>query len=244
MTPDQHLAAVTADSQAFAELAAPILDTEMDLLDGWTVAELVAHLGAVYAMVTANVEAAGTEPTAAGPEATAPAEGLLDWFIERRARVLAALGEADPAAPCWTFPGVGDADWWRRRMAHETAIHLWDLRATVDSPETAEPPDGDHGADGVAEYLAVGLRFSSSRPNRIYPDRSLHLHRTDGPGEWMLTRGGTETEVVVTEEHGKGDAAVRGHGGSLLLWVWGRPAGGIEIFGDESVATQWQALAP
>lgn len=244
MNPDQHLAAVTTDSQAAATVAASIIDADIAFLDGWTVRELVAHLGAVYAMAAANVEAATTDPTAPGPEAEAPDDGLLDWFGERRTRLLTALAEADPAAPCWTFPGVGSADWWRRRMTHETAIHLWDLRATADSPEGAEPPDGDQGADGVAEYVEVSLRFSASRPNRVYPDRSLHLHRTDGPGEWMFTRGATETEVSVTEEHGKGDAAVRGHGGSLLLWVWGRPVSGIELFGDAEVAAEWQGLAP
>ena len=48
----------------------------------------------------------------------------------------------------------------------------------------------------------------------------------------------------VTEEHAKGDAAVRGKAVQLLLFLWGRGRDGCEVFGDESVADAWAALAP
>ncbi len=71
----------------------------------------------------------------------------------------------------------------------------------------------------------------------------MHLHRTDGDGEWMFAGDG-EGGVTVTHEHGKGDAAVRGTAANLLLWIWGRPADGLECFGDAEVAARWQAVAP
>ncbi|HQR30574.1 MAG TPA: DsbA family protein, partial [Anaeromyxobacteraceae bacterium] len=46
------------------------------------------------------------------------------------------------------------------------------------------------------------------RGERPLPSGSLHLHRTDGPGEWLVRA--VDGEVVSTQEHAKGDAAVRG----------------------------------
>ena len=73
------------------------------------------------------------------------------------------------------------------------------------------------------------------------PTGSLHLHRTDGEGEWLAKNEGGA--LVVTREHAKGDAAVRGSGSDLLLWIWGR-GGEVEIFGDEAVAAAWAAATP
>jgi hypothetical protein len=50
--------------------------------------------------------------------------------------------------------------------------------------------------------------------------------------------------VAVTHEHGKGDAAIRGPASALVLWLWGRPTPGVEIFGDQAVAEAWRSLAP
>lgn len=61
---------------------------------------------------------------------------------------------------------------------------------------------------------------------------------------WMVQRGNSETELSITTEHGKGDAAVRGPASELQLWVWGRPVTDIEIFGDSAVAEAWRNLAP
>jgi uncharacterized protein (TIGR03083 family) len=140
-----------------------------------------------------------------------------------------------------TFVGVRTAGWWRRRILHETLVHLWDAQAATGTPD---PIDGDLATDGIDEYTEVSLRHSRRRPNRVYPAETLHLHRTDGPGEWMFARGATEHEVVVTHEHGKGDAAVRGSGEQLLLWIWGRPVTDLEFFGDAEVAEAWHRLAP
>lgn len=238
----KHIDHVADDSRRFLEVATERLNTSIDHLAPWTVADLARHLGEVYAFVTANVCAATTEVSHPGSEGQPPAATeLLTWLAERRDALVVALQAADPQSAIWTFAGVRDVAWWSRRMASETVVHRFDVEQAAD---TATAIDGDLAADGVDEYVEVGLRFSSSRPNRSYPEATLHLHRTDGPGEWMFTRGSTEHEVVVTREHAKGDAAVRGSASDLLLWVWGRPVNNVEIFGDHAVAAAWQAIAP
>lgn len=195
-------------------------------------------------MVIANIDNANDSPVRPGDEASAPAgDAINDWFAERRTTLLAALSQAQADAPAWTFTGMQTAGWWMRRMASETAVHRWDGESALSPIAEVAPIDSDLATDAVDEYLAVSLRFSSSRPDRVYPAESLHLHRSDGPGEWMLASDGNGG-LSVTHEHGKGDAAVRGPASELALWVWGRPTHDIAIFGNELVATTWQSLAP
>lgn len=238
MTPEQYLDHIAADSAQLASAAAAALDQPITFVGDWTVGALVAHLGAVYTGVIGALDPDATSPAAA-PEGDA----VNPWFAERRTALLAALAAADNDASVETFAGTQTVGWFKRRIASETAVHRWDVDAALNGPDGAEPIDSELAADAIDEYLEVGLRFSSRRPDRIYPTESLHLHRSDGPGEWMLVGDGAGG-LTVTHEHGKGDAAVRGPASSLLLWVWGRPAGELQIFGDEAVASTWQALAP
>jgi len=243
VTPQEHLDAVTASSQHFASRTATALDSAIPFLGDWVVRDLVGHLGAVYSMVIANVQEPGQDFLHPGEEARAPADdSIVDWFAERRATLLSSLAAADDDTPSGTFAGPQTVSWWKRRMANETAVHAWDANAAIDGPAAATPIDSETATDAINEYLVVNLQFSSRRPDRTYPAESLHLHRTDGAGEWMLVGG--DDGLVITEEHGKGDAAVRGSASNLLLWIWGRPVDDVEIFGDEMVAAAWRSLAP
>lgn len=229
-------------SASFGSAAATNLEAEIAFLDPWTVRDLVAHLGGIYAFVEGNVRAACDTSTPPGDAAQAPqGDAIIEWFDERRTTMLDALTTARADQVAWTFAGVKTAGWWQRRMVHETLIHLFDAQTGVGM--TPDPIDGDLGVDSIDEYAEVSLRHSPSRPDRIYPAETLHLHRTDGPGEWMFARGETEHHAAVTHEHGKGDAAVRATGGDLALWIRGRPITDFEMFGDESVAAAWQAVS-
>ncbi len=118
MTPQQHLDHIAAESAHFASAIAGSSEQKIGHLNDWTVRDLAAHLGGVYAFVTANVEKPGTERNATGDEATAPTgDAINDWFAERRTTLLTTLSSADPGLPMWTFAGMKTVDWWKRRMA-------------------------------------------------------------------------------------------------------------------------------
>ena len=62
----------------------------------------------------------------------------------------------------------------------------------------------------------------------------MHLHCTDGDGEWLLrlTPDGLEVEAI----HAKGDVAVRGTASDLLLVMMRRrPPDAVEVLGDRAV---------
>lgn len=243
MDVETYLQRFEADSARIADIVPRGLETAVPFLGDWTVRDLVAHVGAVYAFANANLIAQATEVTSPGSVGAAPDdEQLIAWFLERREVLQQSLRSADLAAEGWTFAGMRPGSFWVRRMAHETAVHLWDAETALGAATAMDPA---MAKDGIDEYADISLRHSSSRPDRTYPDSTLHLHCTDTEGEWMFARD-EDGSVVVTEEHGKGDAAVRGTAESLLLWVWGRPvaADQLQIFGDEDVAAAWRALAP
>ncbi|MEM7096329.1 MAG: maleylpyruvate isomerase family mycothiol-dependent enzyme [Actinomycetota bacterium] len=242
MDQDLYLDVVRSESDRLVGVAMANLDTPIDFLPGWSERDLLHHIGAVWSMVIANIDNTSGQGIPFGDAGVAPDDsGLAAWLGERRSTLIAALEAADLDAQVWTFAGVLPARFWIRRMAHEIWMHRWDAQAAVGE---ADPVDGDLGADAVDEYADVSMRHSGRFPERVYPAETLHLHRTDGPGEWMFARGETENELVVTEEHGKGAAAVRASGSDLALWVRGRPVTDIEMFGDEAVAAAWQAVSP
>lgn len=238
-----YLSVIDTESARLIDAVAGRLADPVSHCGEWTMRGLAAHVGFVWTVAVTNVAAGIDSPTRPGDDAQAPDDDaeITAWLQARRAKLLDTLGDADPDDTAWGFAGDLTAGFWQRRMAHETTIHRWDAEFAAGGDVASI--DGEIARDGIDEYTTVGLRFSSAKPERDYPSESLHLHRTDGEGEWMFVGDGSGG-VVVTAEHGKGDAAVRGSAENLLLWIWGRPVVGLELFGDADVARRWQAVAP
>lgn len=238
--PIHHLRALVADVTVAldGDLATPVPDCP-----GWSRRDLVAHLGRVYGAVCTVVESRATEPVRPGPEAFL-ADGLADdavraWFDERVRSMLRALESVPPSTPLWTWSNERTAGFYRRRMVHETAVHLADLSRAAGHEVRL---DRAVCVDGIDEYFDVMLSMALARPNAVSPSGSLHLHCTDGPGEWLIVP--SADGVVVTREHAKGAVAWRGPAKALLLAVWGRLDPELDVVGDASVSSQWLALAP
>ena len=200
---------------------------------GWTNIELLDHVSMVWSFVAAQVSAGTPEgpvrPDADGPEG--PSEEL--------AHLLRLLGTADPGAAAWTWTPDRTVGFFVRRMAHENAIHRWDAEEAAGG---ASPIDAEVAVDGIDEALEVGMAYRSRGDAVAYPSGSLHLHRTDGDGEWLISR--VDGRLRVTREHAKGDAAVRGTAEGLLLYLWDRSREGLECFGDQTVVDAWATVTP
>jgi hypothetical protein len=80
------------------------------------------------------------------------------------------------------------------------------------------------------------------RLHRQLPTDSLHLHCTDGDGEWMVKV--ESAELHMTHEHAKAAVAWRGSAVDLFLTCWGRSRPAVEILGDLSISQQWSCAAP
>ncbi|MCY4272992.1 MAG: maleylpyruvate isomerase family mycothiol-dependent enzyme [bacterium] len=234
--------ALQSGGEAIAAAGKRDLEAGVPSCPGWTVHQLLAHVGRVYRSVGRHVAERAVEMIPAD-EIPKPPEGdaIVGWFEEGHGFVQEALDSADPDEAVWSWAGQNTMAFYFRRMAHETAVHRWDAEAAFGAPA---PIDSDLGADGVSELFEVVLPFTAANWSMALPDASLHLHRTDGEGEWLLANDAGR--VRVTREHAKGDAAVRATGADLLLLSWeriGLDRPGVETFGDADAARSWFALS-
>ncbi len=167
----------------------------------------------------------------------------IGWFAEQRTAVLAALEATPDDALVWNFAagGAAPASFWPRRMAQETLIH----RVDAELAQSLTPALGDPevAADNIAEFFELFFPRFEARLLESGPAGSLHLHATDVPqAEWTieLRPGGS----VITREHTRGDASVRGSAFDLACWAWRRlPAERLEIFGDPQIAIRFHEAA-
>lgn len=241
MEPSLHVAAIRDQSDRLlgaadvAGLGAPVPSCP-----GWTVADLLGHLGTVQRWSAGIVERRATEmdfPADVGkPDDPA---ALADWVRAGADHLVEVCVATPPDAAVWTFPGMGTAAFWFRRQAQEVALHRVDaeLAAGMVAPEI-EP---DLARDGIDEFLDVVVAFRL-RERLVGAGETVHLHRTDGDGEWLvrLTPDGPAVERV----HTKGDVAARGSASDLLLAVRGRSdLGVLEVFGDAVLLRRFVDLA-
>jgi hypothetical protein len=102
------------------------------------------------------------------------------------------------------------------------------------------PPalDGNVAAAGIEEFLPGLL----AQPGLEGLTGSVHLHATDGPGEWWVSLDDKERAVAVPG-HRRADTAIRGTRSDLLLWLTNRqPPGRLEISGSPEAAARWVQL--
>lgn len=231
-----HLGAVERMADAIRSRAEAEPSLDIPDCPGWSARRLLAHMGSVYAMM-ANI--VGTRATAFGPprpDQKAPAEGsLAEWIGVRLDEVLTTLRERSVDDPQWSWTADHTVGFYHRRLAFESAVHLADIqRARGEVVEI----DRDLSVAGIDEFFQLMVP-ASSKPK---PKGSLHLHCTDGDGEWLVRN--VDDTIVTTHEHAKGDAAWRGPASALFLYAWGRRSDSVDVIGDETVSSAWAEAAP
>ncbi len=221
---------------------------------GWTMADLVRHVGEVYLHKTLAMRLGdfpGEQDWPDEAEALPPLD-LLDRTYADLRHELTTRGP-DAPAPSWYRPEPTVA-FWMRRMAQETLIHRLDAELaaqTVTGPAVSPVPD-DLAADGVDEVLIRFLGYGST----VWPDEFARLR-----GPQLETASGDDTVVVETNgatwtvrprldhvEVGTGTsgavhAVVAGDPEPLLRWLWGR--GGeekVSVSGDQAWADYLRRL--
>ena len=213
-------------------------EAEIPLCTGWSMKDLVSHVGTVYATVE-NIISSDSIERPPDLFSSTPEGDIFDWAKNNFYKLQEVIKTRDASDPIWTWGKEKNIGFYIRRMAHESLVHMWDAE-TVENEHISV--DGDVACDGIDEFIDVSLQLVASRKESSYPDGSIHLHRTDGEGEWLLEV--VEEELLVKRAHEKGDVAVRGSALSLLLYLWGRQPADIEIFGDSELAKTWGRLAP
>lgn len=222
------------------------LDAPVPTCPGWTVRDLLTHLGLVHRWAASVVDQGPRRPDAEVEADAATSDDLVGWSDEGLVEVLNALGSApdDLAVRFHLRNAPAPRLAWTRRMCHETTIHAVDAMAAAlgRAPRTGELWFGPRlAADGIDELLRGFL----PRPaTRLRYDRPITIAvRPDDSRSGWTVHAGTDVPEVVTGAVDDADLTVSGPARALYLALWNRGDEAV-LRGDGTLWQRWRELTP
>ena len=237
METDEFIAELDRDSAAFVDACEVAgLTSSVASCPGWTVADLLWHLTEVHDFWRTVVAEQLSDPSGYTQPPRPVDELLAEMYRGGHEELMTTLAGADPSTPVWTWTDDHTAGFVIRRMAHETAVHLWDA---TEAAEMVNPLDATLASDGIDEFLTYFLGDATKSAAPV--GGSVHLHCSDVPGEWTVRE--QDGGFSVAREHSKGDCAIRGTASDILLALWRRvPLSQCDVVGDADVAAHFIAF--
>lgn len=244
-TKEFWLAALRADGPAMHVAAMQAGETaSVPSCPGWTTADLVHHVGEALRWARLSVPRGVTtvpEPLVELPRPSWPA--ALDALRTEFAATIETLDAVDAELPAWNWaPQAKKAAFWQRRIAHEVAVHRWDVELAAGIPT---PIEAKLAADGVNEvfdsFLPAGRRRQPSELHGV-----VHLNATDAGYEWFVRLRGSgiallDTGTILDTDDHHPRAAATATASDLLLMLWGRLQPEIlDITGDARLVAALQ----
>lgn len=237
MRPADYIAALRRDGNRIAAAADAGLHRLVPSCSGWTVAELVWHVGNVHTFWRQVAAGAVAGPDTYQEPARPDDEAVVSWFCDGLEETADTLGRLDPGTPAWTWGRRKDVGFIRRRVAHETAIHRWDAEAAF---EADEPIETVLAADGVAEFLDDVLPGMSNGLDG--PTQTISLRANDIDALWTVCAGGGTCRAAPAGA--RADVTVSATASDLVLMLWGRrQLAQIAVDGDVEALKRFLARA-
>lgn len=216
------------------------LDATVPDCPGWTLLELVDHLGGVHQWATSVIETGSPERDTTGIGA---GDDPARWYENQVGRLLDVLTATDPKQPTWTMlPDYRFVDFWSRRQAHEVAMHAIDAARAIG---LSAGYDAELAADGIEEVLGVMAPRMARRYEQVPDLRGpLLLDCTDVPPRWLLRPTATpptdwqlDWQALDADDPLPDAAATRSDTAeNLLLGLWKRRTDGVSrVSGDRAV---------
>ena len=210
------LAALGHEAGAFYA-ATTDLHRRIPTCPGWDAGDLVFHLGSAHRFWRKVAEGVEDEDAARRiPRPQRPdTAGLVPWAEQETDQLLSILDGLDPTAPRWTWSVAPDtAAFIPRRMAHETAVHRWDME---NAASHADPIRQELAIDGIDEFLALFVPRGAGYEG---PQGVLRLEATDAEAAWTVQLEAPYPTMAESER--EPDRVVRAGASTLLLMLWER----------------------
>jgi uncharacterized protein (TIGR03083 family) len=227
---------------------------------GWSVSDLVAHLGGVHRYVIQIVSERLTEPPDpteraflglpasiegwpmpdnAPNRAPVPAN-MIDWFADGAGELESLFRSRGPHETVWTWSTEQTTGFWLRMQTIEAAVHRWDAERAVG---TAQPVDAELAADAVVQtfqVMAPFRRVAGQAP--AGSGERFRFRRTDGDGTWTVLFDGADVRLT---DGTSADVELAGPASDLMLYLWRRiPAERLDVTGDRDVLDRYFTLVP
>ena len=246
-----YLDHLRADAARLSEIARTGFDRKVPCCEGWTVRDLVTHVGNVYEGRAAIVDEGLTERPTMPP--VEPSGDLMEWFDAASSDLVTVLSDHDPDEPVWTFYTPDQTvGFWYRRMAHESLIHRVDAEQAHGIPSEI---DEVLAADGVDEMLTVMMSGGPEWGTLTLDDRAARLEIPSrawtvrlgsfsgtSPGRGTVFTDSPALELVKPSQPFR--TAISGSAEAMDLWLWGRRRlRHLTIEGDRSIAKAIRGVA-
>ena len=247
--------AIVEQTRRLAEAAAAAgPDAAVPTTPGWTVTDLVAHVGQTEHWVAEIIERRITDPTQLPTEmAVLPADPRAwpAWLSEAAQRVASACSDDALDAPVFN-PARDERTgtrFWLSSVLNETVVHGFDAASAAD-----RPPEVD--ADIAAALISNHLAMLTSPTWEMQRSESAHAIRGTGQTlQWLATDTADDGGAWFVERRPDGatwrlgtqpaDVTVTGPARSLLLVLTrrlpltDRGAADIRVDGDADLAQHW-----
>jgi uncharacterized protein (TIGR03083 family) len=233
-THDPYRSWLADEGQALAAALDVDPRTPVPSCPGWTITDLVAHVGSYHRWAADLLQENGQHPRAPYDLRPRPGVTLAQWYRLCLELLLAAVDATDPDTPMWTVTVDQRAGAWCRRQAHDLAVHRWDAQNATGH---AQPIMPERAVDFVDELFEATLPYTLPFLRRAVPGAGLALRSPDGT--YYRRVDGTTGRPRLTREPGPADATLTGTPSDLLLTLW-RRTDGTTLDGDPAALAAWQ----
>ena len=214
------------------------LSTPVPSCPGWTVNQLLRHLGYAHRWVAEMVERRVPETdrsfskahSVSGYSGESAAE-LGPWLLEGAQLLSDRLSGVDEDEPIAAMAGMAGPRFWGRRMAHESVVHRWDACQALGLPFEV---DERVTYDTLWEWMTTLLPFIF----KIRPEASALLgsgllrFEATNLDNWLVDLRGT-TPTASQHKETEADASLYGPGFDLVLALYQRRStDGLKTTGD------------
>jgi uncharacterized protein (TIGR03083 family) len=240
MDRDDYVRCIRADGDALANAAQGAMAGPVPWCPGWTGHDVVAHTGRVHRLIADRVRRGSRGEDDVERPVVPDGDAVLAWYREGLDELVEVLAACDPGAQVWNWSSIwpNTAAFWPRRMAHETAVHRYDVEGAAGA---THPVEAALAADGVDEFLTV--HFAEDAAELTGEGEAVRLRTTDPLRAWTVVAGPDRATI---EAGAGGDAAttIEGPASDLELVLWRRlPPDAIAISGDRALAERFLAAA-
>lgn len=231
-----YLAVLASEAKALAAAAEEAgLEAAVPTCPGWTVNDLVLHVGEVHRWATAAVASKATKLGEIPPDSRGPMPepaDTIDWFCDGAVALRDTLAAADPNveyAAFLTDPVKPPLLFWARRQTFETTVHRVDAESALRRCASLAP---DVAMDGIDEFL-TGFLPRSRTPLRADTPHCLLIAPDYSDQRWTVSISGELPETV--RRAADADCKVSGLASDIYLALWNRASlDNLKIEGDRT----------
>ncbi|MBO3751423.1 maleylpyruvate isomerase family mycothiol-dependent enzyme [Streptosporangiaceae bacterium NEAU-GS5] len=201
---------------------------------GWSITDLVAHVGSYHRWAADLLLDAVQQPRAPYSLRPDPGITLAAWYRASLDVLLKAIDTTDPETPMWTVTIDQKAGAWCRRQAHDLTVHRWDAQHARGH---AEPVPAERATDFIDELFETTLPYTLPFLGRTAPEAGIALQSADQT--YYRRLDGTTGRSHLSRDPGPVDAVLTGTPSDLLLALW-RRANAATLTGDPTALAAWQ----